>query len=53
MLGSEGNLLDPTPKSAHLIALDNPVLTNEQFAKLKHVNEEGFKSRRQRYLLYP
>ena len=43
-IGSEGNLLDPQPKSCNLIALENPVLTNEQFAKLKHVDEEGFKS---------
>ena len=43
-IGSEGNLLDPTPKSAHLIALNSPVLTNEDFAKLKHINEPGYRS---------
>src|SRR5204862_5986483 len=30
LVGSEGNLLKPTPKSAHMIQLKSPILDNEQ-----------------------
>ncbi|MDY6804378.1 MAG: glutamate synthase large subunit [Cyanobacteriota bacterium] len=43
-IGREGNLLEPTPESCHLISLKTPVLTNEELAKLKYVSERGFKS---------
>ena len=43
-IGTEGNLIDPTPKSCNLIELKNPVLTNEELAKLRHVDQNGFKS---------
>ncbi|MCI0748669.1 MAG: glutamate synthase large subunit [Verrucomicrobia subdivision 3 bacterium] len=43
-IGSERNLLKPEPESCRLIELKSPILTNEEFAKLKHVNEPGFKS---------
>ncbi len=43
-LGSEGNLLDPTPKSCRQIQLVSPVITNEELEKLRAVNEPGFKS---------
>jgi glutamate synthase (ferredoxin) len=43
-IGSERNLLKPTPEHARLIELKSPILTNEEFAKLKHVNLPGFKS---------
>ncbi|HWY78518.1 MAG TPA: glutamate synthase large subunit [Verrucomicrobiae bacterium] len=43
-IGSERNLLKPEPESCHLIELKSPILTNEEFAKLKHINQEGFKS---------
>jgi len=43
-IGSEHNLLDPKPESARLIELKSPVLTNEEFAKLKHLDLPGFKS---------
>ena len=43
-IGSERNLLDPQPESAHLIELKSPILTNEEFAKLKHINASGFRS---------
>ena len=43
-IGSERNLLDPRPESCHLIELKSPILTNEEFAKLKHVNAAGFRS---------
>jgi len=43
-IGSERNLLKPEPESCRLIELKTPILTNEEFAKLKHVDCPGFKS---------
>lgn len=43
-IGSERNLLKPEPESCHLIELKTPILTNEELAKLKYLNENGFKS---------
>src|SRR5262249_30513293 len=43
-IGSERNLLQPEPESCRLIELKTPILTNEEFAKLKHVDQPGFKS---------
>jgi glutamate synthase (ferredoxin) len=43
-IGSERNLLKPGPEHARLIELKSPILTNEEFAKLKHVDMPGFKS---------
>jgi len=43
-IGSERNLLAPVPESCQLIELKSPILTNEEFAKLKHLNHPGFKS---------
>ncbi|MEG3881659.1 glutamate synthase large subunit [Microcoleus sp. herbarium7] len=43
-IGSERNLLKPEPESCHLIELKTPILSNEELAKLKHVNVGNFKS---------
>ena len=43
-IGSERNLLKPEPESCHLIELKTPILSNEELAKLKYINEQGFKS---------
>src|SRR5204862_6224458 len=43
-IGSEHNLLKPGPEHARLIELKSPVLNNEEFAKLKHLDLPGFKS---------
>ena len=43
-IGSERNLLKPTPESCRLIELKSPILSNEEFAKLKHLDLPGFKS---------
>src|SRR5437899_5230288 len=43
-IGSERNLLKPGPENARLIELKSPILTNEEFAKLKHIDLPGFKS---------
>jgi glutamate synthase (ferredoxin) len=44
MLGSEGNLLEPTRESSRMIKLHHPILTNEELEKLRHVNRTGFKA---------
>jgi glutamate synthase (ferredoxin) len=38
-IGSEGNLLEPTPKSCHLIELQSPILSNAEFAQIKEQTE--------------
>jgi glutamate synthase (ferredoxin) len=43
-IGSERNLLKPKPASCNLIELKSPILTNEEFARLKFINHAGFKS---------
>ncbi|ACT03609.1 glutamate synthase large subunit [Paenibacillus sp. JDR-2] len=43
-IGPERNLLKPEPESARHIKLDTPILSNEEFAKLRHVRRPGFKS---------
>src|SRR5258708_13866838 len=43
-IGSERNLLKPTPEHARLIELKSPILSNEEFAKLQHLDLPGFKS---------
>jgi glutamate synthase (ferredoxin) len=44
-IGAERNLLKPEPESCHLIKLKTPILSNEEFAKLKHLSNQGFQSR--------
>jgi glutamate synthase (ferredoxin) len=43
-IGSEKNLLKAEPESAHLIELKSPILTNEELAKLRHIDTPGYKS---------
>ncbi len=43
-LGPEGNLLKPEPKSCRQIKLNSPILTNEEFEKLRMVAHKDFKS---------
>ncbi len=43
-IGSEGNLLQPGPENAKLISLKSPILGNDEFLKLKHLDLPGFKS---------
>ena len=42
-LGSEGNLLNPDPMACRRIELKWPVLTNEEFAKIRRLDQPGFK----------
>ncbi|MDA3845856.1 MAG: glutamate synthase-related protein, partial [Vallitaleaceae bacterium] len=43
-IGGQQNLLHAEAKSSRQIKLDGPILTNEQLANLKFIDEEGFKS---------
>ncbi|ULO06652.1 glutamate synthase large subunit [Paenibacillus sp. 19GGS1-52] len=43
-IGPERNLLKPEPESCRQITLDTPILSNEDFAKIRHVRRAGFKS---------
>ncbi|WP_211750187.1 glutamate synthase large subunit [Paenibacillus sp. Marseille-Q4541] len=43
-IGPERNLLLPEPESARQIRVSSPVLSNEEFAKLRHVRRPGFRS---------
>ncbi len=42
-LGSEGNLLDPRPSDCRRLELSGPVLTNEEFAKVRRISLPGLK----------
>lgn len=43
-IGAERNLLNPEPESCRHIKLNTPFLSNEEFAKLRHIRREGFKA---------
>src|ERR1700681_4464314 len=43
-IGPEGNLLDPRPESCRQIKISDPVIDNDQLAKLRYVYEPEFKS---------
>ena len=43
-IGPEGNLLQPTPESCRQIVIPDPVLTNEEVGKLRHVEHPWFRS---------
>src|SRR5437879_1976963 len=43
-IGPEGNLLDPRPESCRQIKIKDPVVDNDQLAKLRYVYEPGFRS---------
>ncbi|MGI8493438.1 MAG: glutamate synthase large subunit [Acidimicrobiales bacterium] len=41
IIGPESNLLAPSPASCNQIVMHQPVLTNEELAKLLYINEDG------------
>ncbi|MSR77667.1 MAG: glutamate synthase large subunit [Candidatus Omnitrophica bacterium] len=43
-VGSEGNLLKPDARGCRQIKLISPILTNEEFEKLRHIQVADFKS---------
>jgi glutamate synthase (ferredoxin) len=44
LIGSEGNLMEPTAMNARMIKLDHPLLCNQELEKLRQIDREGFKS---------
>ncbi|MQM24823.1 glutamate synthase large subunit [Glycomyces albidus] len=40
-VGPEGNLLEPGPHSCRQIELARPILSNEELAKILHIDEDG------------
>lgn len=44
-IGPEGNLLETTEKHAHRLRVPHPILTNEELAALKHINQGGWKAK--------
>ena len=43
-LGSEGNLLNPQPTACRRVELKYPILTNEEFAKIRRTDLPGLKT---------
>ena len=43
-IGSEGNLLEPTPNSCRMIRLESPLICNRTLAKLRDISQDGFLS---------
>jgi glutamate synthase (NADPH) large chain len=43
-VGPEGNLLMPTPESCRQIVIPDPVLSNQEVAKLRHVTHTWFRA---------
>jgi glutamate synthase (NADPH) large chain len=42
-LGSEGNLLDPQPTDCRRVELKGPIITNEEFAKIRRLQLTGLR----------
>ena len=42
-IGTDGNLLEETPKNCNVLKVNNPILTNTDLMKIKSMKEDGFK----------
>ncbi len=42
-IGSEGNLLEESPKNCNVLKVNNPILTNTDVLKIKNMKVDGFK----------
>ena len=40
-IGPEANLLEPTPASCRQVTVPFPVITNDELAKIVHINADG------------
>ncbi|GAA1144850.1 glutamate synthase large subunit [Nocardioides aquiterrae] len=40
-IGPESNLLDPAPASCRMVTLPFPVISNDDLAKIRHINRDG------------
>ena len=41
-IGTEGNLLEESPKNCNVLKVNNPILTNTDLLKIKNMKAEGF-----------
>ena len=42
-IGTEGNVLEETPKNCNILKVNNPILTNLDLLKIKNMQAEGFR----------
>ncbi|MCM1327394.1 MAG: glutamate synthase large subunit [Bacteroidales bacterium] len=42
-VGTEGNILEESPKNCNILKVNNPILTNTDLLKIKNMKAEGFK----------
>ena len=42
-IGTDGNLLEETPKNCNVMKINNPILTNTDLMKIKSMKADGFK----------
>jgi glutamate synthase (ferredoxin) len=42
-IGTEGNLLEESPKNCNVLRVNNPILTNTDILKIKNMKREGFR----------
>ena len=42
-VGTDGNLLEETPKNCNVLKINNPILTNTDMLKIKNMKHDGFK----------
>ena len=42
-IGTEGNVLEETPKNCNVLKVNNPILTNTDLMKIKSMKAEGFR----------
>ena len=42
-VGEDGNILEEEPKNCQVLKIKNPILTNTDLLKIKHMKKEGFK----------
>ncbi len=43
-IGSEGDLIHPTPMAARQLKLESPFIDNEELSRLRHIGIEGFRA---------
>ena len=43
-VGEDGNILEEEPKNCQVLKIKNPILTNTDLLKIKHMKKEGFQS---------
>ncbi|MCQ2491804.1 MAG: glutamate synthase large subunit [Lachnospiraceae bacterium] len=42
-IGKNGNLLEESPENCHMVKIDNPIISDHDLLKIKHMKKDGFK----------